>query len=229
MSLDMVGEDTEKTGGTFLIEKMPDPSAVWTRGEDRHSEWGGRPLKVEEIRPHYLNDYVLSRARAQAALTGWVVRTNPFEGGSDHTPFLAAGKPGLLLWHFTDVFYHTDNDRLDQVSPRTLENVGVTALTAALGLTTADGTMARAVVAELEGAALERLAIEEALSRAAVARGGDRAEELRLLQTWTRYYTDALRAAADIEVGGSSTGTAAAIEGAVRRVAARGAAAARLP
>ena len=26
--LDMVGEDTEKTGGTFLIEKMPDPSAV---------------------------------------------------------------------------------------------------------------------------------------------------------------------------------------------------------
>jgi hypothetical protein len=96
---------------------------VWTRGDDRHSEWGGRPLTVEEIRPHYLNDYVLARARAQAALTGWVVRTNPFEGGSDHTPFLSAGKPGLLLWHFTDVFYHTDNDRLDKVSPRTLENV----------------------------------------------------------------------------------------------------------
>ena len=44
VSLDMVGEDTEKTGGTFLIEKMPDPSAVWTRGEDHHTEWGGSPL-----------------------------------------------------------------------------------------------------------------------------------------------------------------------------------------
>lgn len=230
MSLDMVGEDTEKTGGTFLIEKMPDPSAVWTRGDDRHSEWGGRPLKVEEIRPHYLNDYVLSRALAQAARTGWVVRTNPFEGGSDHTPFLNAGKPGILLWHFTDVFYHTDNDRLDKVSPRTLENVGVTALTAALGLVTADGATARQVVAELERAALDRLATEEALSRAAVAAGGDRAEELRLLATWTRYYADALRATADVEVGGSSGATTAAIEAAVRRVESRGAAAAaRLP
>jgi hypothetical protein len=161
---------------------MPDPSAVWTRGDDRHSEWGGRPLTVEEIRPHYLNDYVLARALAQAARTGWVVRTNPFEGGSDHTPFLSAGKPGLLLWHFTDVFYHTDNDRLDKVSPRTLENVAATALTAALGLATADGATARQVVAELERAALARLATEEALSRAAVAAGGDRAEELRLLR-----------------------------------------------
>ena len=44
LSLDMTGEDTKKTGGTFLIEKMPDPSAIWTRGDEHHSEWGGRPL-----------------------------------------------------------------------------------------------------------------------------------------------------------------------------------------
>ena len=48
MSLDMVGQDTTKTGGSFLIEKMPDPSAVWTRGADRHTEWGGRPLGLDE-------------------------------------------------------------------------------------------------------------------------------------------------------------------------------------
>ena len=42
--------------------------------------------------------------------------TNPFEGGSDHTPFLQFKKPGVLFWHFTDVFYHTDGDRLDKVS-----------------------------------------------------------------------------------------------------------------
>tara|TARA_B110000091_G_scaffold98139_1_gene106719 strand:- start:104 stop:277 length:174 start_codon:yes stop_codon:yes gene_type:complete len=38
ISLDMVVEDTEKTGGTFLIEKMPDPSAIWTRGNHKHTE-----------------------------------------------------------------------------------------------------------------------------------------------------------------------------------------------
>ena len=40
LSLDMTGEDTAKTGGTFLIEKEPDPSAMWERPSDPHSEWG---------------------------------------------------------------------------------------------------------------------------------------------------------------------------------------------
>ena len=52
------------------------------------------------------------------------MRTNPFEGGSDHTPFLKFKKPGALFWHFTDVFYHTDGDRLDMVSKPELANVG---------------------------------------------------------------------------------------------------------
>ncbi|MGH7620631.1 MAG: M28 family peptidase, partial [Gemmatimonadaceae bacterium] len=51
LSMDMTGEDTKKTGGTFLIEKMPDPSAVWTRGDDHHSEWGGRPITKDRIVP----------------------------------------------------------------------------------------------------------------------------------------------------------------------------------
>lgn len=223
MSLDMVGEDTEKTGGTFLIEKMPDPSAVWTRGDDRHSEWGGRPIKVEDIRPHYFNDLVLARALDQAAATGWVVRTNPFEGGSDHTPFLNAGKPGILLWHFTDQFYHTDRDRIEMVSPRTLANVGATALVTALELTTATGPMARSIVADIERAALARLATEEGLSRAALAEGKPRAEEELLLRTWTRYYVDALNSATDIQLGGSDAETNAAIAAAVARVEQRGA------
>ncbi len=225
MSLDMVGEDTEKTGGTFLIEKMPDPSAVWTRGDDRHSEWGGRPLKIEDIRPHYFNDLVLSRALDQSAVTGWVVRTNPFEGGSDHTPFLTAGKPGLLLWHFTDQFYHTDRDRLEMVSPQSLKNVGTTALVTALELTTASGPMARSVVGDIERSALERLAVEEALSRAAVTAGKPRAEEELILRTWTKYYVDALAATADVQLGGSDQATKAAITAAVAKVEQRGAAA----
>ncbi|HEU4629248.1 MAG TPA: M28 family peptidase [Gemmatimonadaceae bacterium] len=227
MSLDMVGEDTRKTGGTFLIEKMPDPSAVWTRGDDHHTEWGGRPLEVSDIRPHYYNDFVLARAREQGAFADWVVDANPFEGGSDHTPFLDAGKPGVLLWHFTDVYYHTDNDRLDKVSPRTMANVGATALVSALVLTAGDSAAAAVVVDDVARAALARLATEERLSRAAVADGGDVAEQARILRTWTSYYEDALRAATDVEIGDGSAATRARIEDAVRRVAARGAAALR--
>ena len=224
LSLDMVGEDTDKTGGTFLIEKMPDPSAVWTRGEEKHSEWGGSPLKKDQIVPHYFNDYLLARALDQAAVTGWVVKTNPFEGGSDHTPFLQYKKPGVLFWHFTDQFYHTDGDRIDKVSAKTLQNVGITALVSALTLATADGATARALVAEVERAALARLDVELALSRKAMAAAGNAAAERDILQTWTDYYVNTLATMSDIEVGGSSAETTRAIDDARERVRTAGAA-----
>jgi aminopeptidase YwaD len=225
MSLDMVGEDTEKTGGTFLIEKMPDPSAIWTRGEDQHTEWwgGGRSsLSVEDLTPHYFNDFVLGRCRDQAAVTGWVVKTNPFEGGSDHVPFLRAGIPGLLLWHFTDMFYHTDGDRIDKVSARTLTNVGVSAAVAAMTLASADGDLARFVVAEVEAAALDRLRAEYELSRAAIGSGADREEQEVIVQAWLDWYRSAIEMTDDIEVGGASPETLAAIQAAVARVTAAG-------
>ena len=49
-------------GGTFLIEKMPDPSAVWVRGEDQHTAWGGgTPLTVDRIWPYWYNDFIKQR------------------------------------------------------------------------------------------------------------------------------------------------------------------------
>jgi aminopeptidase YwaD len=222
LSLDMVGEDTEKTGGTFLIEKMPDPSAVWTRGDDRHTEWGGSPLSVDQLRPHFFNDFVLRRCLDQAAVTGWVVRTNPFEGGSDHVPFLDAHKPGVLFWHFTDVYYHTDNDRLPNVSPRELANVGASALVSALTLASANGATARELVAEVERAAIARLDAETALSRQMLANGGDRARETMILDTWTDWYRRAVRTMSEIEVGGSSRDTERAIAAADAAIAKAG-------
>jgi aminopeptidase YwaD len=222
LSLDMVGEDTEKTGGTFLIEKMPDPSAVWTRGDDHHTEWGGSPLGVDQLRPHFFNDFVLRRCLDQAAVTGWVVRTNPFEGGSDHVPFLDARKPGVLFWHFTDVYYHTDNDRLPNVSPRELANVGVSALVSALTLASANGATARELVAEVERAAIARLDAETALSRPTLANGGDRARETMILDTWTDWYRRAVRTMTEIEVGGSSRDTERAIAAADAAIAKAG-------
>ena len=223
LSLDMVGEDTKKTGGTFLIEKMPDPSAVWTRGDERHSEWGGSPLTKDKIVPHYFNDFLLGRCLDQAAVTGWVVKTNPFEGGSDHTPFLTFKKPGVLFWHFTDQFYHTDGDRIGMVSATTLQNTGTAALVSALTLTTANGEMARSLVGEIERAAIARLDVELALSKTAIANGGDAAKEHEILQTWTEYYDKSIATMSDIELGGSSAQTLDAINQARHRVVAAGA------
>lgn len=198
ISLDMTGEDTEKTGGTFLIEKMPDPAAIWTRGDEKHSEWGGRPLTKEELMPHYLNDFILHRFMEQGAAKNWVVKVNPFEGGSDHTPFLRQGIPGLLLWHFTDQFYHTDNDRLDKVSPQTMKNVGTAALVSALILTGDQHTAFQLIVKETEQAALNRIQTEFELSKKAVVSGAKVEEEEDILATWTDWYVKSIQKTNDV-------------------------------
>ncbi len=192
MSLDMVGENTALTGGTFLIEKMPDPSAVWVRGEDQHSEWGGRPIPASEIRAHWFNDFVRQRCLDRAATTGWVVKANPFEGGSDHTPFLNANIPAVLLWHFTDQYYHTDRDRIENVSAATLGHVGNCALNAGLLLTSGTAPITRAALAEFVTVAEGELRTQAALSRAAVASGAKADAERVILETWRDYYLAAI-------------------------------------
>lgn len=204
LSLDMVGEDVSKTGGTFLIEKMPDPSAIWTRGEEKHSEWGGEALTESQMFPHYFNDLLLNRCLQQAKTTGWIVKTNPFEGGSDHTPFLKAKIPGLLMWHFTDVYYHTDADRLEMVSAKEMKNVGVSALATASILCSADEKTALTLVEELEASAINRLNVEFKLSLDAVHAGNKPEDEKHILEVWTDYYVQALGLTTDIRCGGTT-------------------------
>ena len=122
-ALDMTGEDTRKTGGTFLIEKQADPSAVWSRPSDPHSEWGSSTVPAATLKGSLLNDLHLAVCRRRARDTGWIVRTNPYEGGSDHTVFATAGIPSLLDWHFTDRYYHTNQDRVDNISTGEMANV----------------------------------------------------------------------------------------------------------
>jgi hypothetical protein len=192
ISLDMVGENTDLTGGTFLIEKMPDPSAIWTRGDDKHTDWGGSVMRVEEMKPHYLNDFMLTVFQNQGRYTNWLVETNPFEGGSDHTPFLNANIPGLLLWHFTDQFYHTDNDRLDKVSQETLRNVASGALVSGYALLNADVDTAEQMIEMLLEKASKRLMIEIELSKKAIAAGGSKEDEQLIFDTWIDYYEKSL-------------------------------------
>ena len=205
MSLDMVGEDTEKTGGTFLLEKMPDPSAIWTRGEDKHSEWGAGDIKEKDLFPHYFNDFVFDICKEQGKFANWTVKFNPFEGGSDHTPFLQNKIPGLLMWHFTDVFYHTDNDRIDKVSATTMKNVGVSALTAAFTLISANENTAVATVNEVKEAALIRLKTEFELSKKAIAEGKAVSDEKRIIEVWGKWYVDALATIGKLAVDPKTT------------------------
>jgi aminopeptidase YwaD len=192
MSLDMVGEDTKKTGGSFLIEKMPDPSAIWTRGNDKHTEWGAGDVKEKDLFPHYFNDFVFDICKAQGKFANWTVNYNPFEGGSDHTPFLQNKIPGLLMWHFTDVFYHTDNDRIDKVSSTEMKNVGISALTAAYSLISADENLASTTVTQVKSDGLIRLKTEFELSKKAITEGKPVAVEKHILEVWSKWYIDAL-------------------------------------
>lgn len=203
VSLDMVGQDTSRTGGTFLIEKLPDPSAIWTRGRDKHSEWGAGRITPDDFLPHFLNDFMIGRANRRAAQhRPWVVNTNPYEGGSDHVPFLRHGVPAVLLWHFTDVFYHTDADRLQNVSRQTIKHVGVTALTGALAAASADQEATQLFAGEVFMQGVQRMDAEIALSAAAIRAGQDPAEQRAIIRAWRDWYTKAIDSLDTLPVGG---------------------------
>jgi aminopeptidase YwaD len=196
MALDMTGEDTEKTGGTFLIEKQADPSAVWDRPSDPHTAWGHGQVRPESLKGSLLNDLHVAVASRRARDTGWIVRTNPYEGGSDHTVFATAGVPSLLNWHFTDRFYHTNQDRLDKVSAGEMQNVGVTAATTAWVLAAADEEDAIAVIDLVAAAGTRRLSLERSQGRGLVERAADKkaAEDVerRVNAAWLKWYAEAL-------------------------------------
>ncbi|MGB3467373.1 MAG: M28 family peptidase [Cyclobacteriaceae bacterium] len=204
ISLDMVGENTALTGGSFLIEKMPDPSAIWTRGIDQHSEWGGSPLTIGDMKPHYLNDFVANRFRKRAEKTGWSVKTNPYEGGSDHVPFLEAEIPSVLFWHFTDQFYHTDNDRIDKVSVSTLTNVGNAALNCAYVLANANRSTALMITDEIRAAGIDRLQEELKQGFLAIEAGESKVEQIKIIEAWSDWYEQAIRSTDDLFSGDPS-------------------------
>jgi len=196
-ALDMTGEDVSKTGGTFLIEKQPDPSAVWARPSDPHSEWGASEVKAETLKGSLLNDLHLAVCLRRARDTGWIVRTNPYEGGSDHTVFGEAGFPSLLNWHFTDRYYHTNQDRPDKVSAAEMENVGAAVATSAWFLASATARDAESVLELLDRAARQRLALEREQGRPIVAQAADRAAaervEAQIRAAWLKWYDEAMQ------------------------------------
>jgi aminopeptidase YwaD len=209
-SMDMTGEDVAKTGGTFLIEKQADPSAVWPHASDPHTAWGASPVKAEELKGSLLNDLHLAICLRRAKDTGWVVKTNPYEGGSDHTEFKSAGIPALLNWHFTDRYYHTNLDRPDKTSVAEMVNVGTAVATSAWFLASADETDAAATV---------ELIARAASARRDLTRSQHAADEV--LAAWQTWYGQALDSVRRLPVTGPSAMVDAAVAHARERLSAR--------
>ena len=160
-SMDMTGEDVAKTGGTFLIERSPDPGAVWDRPFDPHTEWGRGNVSAASLKGDLINDAHLAVCQRVARKSGWTVKTNPYEGGSDHTVFGTAGVPSVLDWHFTDRYYHTNFDTPDKTSPAEMRNVGVAVAATAWLFASANEAAAIEVAQVVAGAGRARLAKEQ--------------------------------------------------------------------
>jgi len=207
LSMDMTGEDTSKTTGTFLIEKQADPSAVWPDAADPHTAWGASKVTAEELKGSLLNDVHLAICLRRAKDTGWIVKTNPYEGGSDHTEFKNAGIPSLLNWHFTDRFYHTNLDRPDKTSPGEMVNVGVAVAASAWFLASANENDALATVDLVAAAARARLARERS----------EQATD-QVIAAWTTWYGEALDSVGRLAVTGRSSRVDSAIAAARERL-----------
>ena len=194
-SLDMTGQDTTKTGGSFLVERWPDPGAVYDRSWDPHSEWGRGDVDPNTLRGDIINDLHLAIARRVGSRTGWVVRSNPYEGGSDHTVFGSQGVPSLLDWHFTDRYYHTNFDTPDKVSDAEMRNVAAAVGATAWLMASATPEEARAVGALVEKAGRARIARE----RRETSKDRDAA-----VAAWTKWYAEAVASAARLSTATSA-------------------------
>jgi hypothetical protein len=176
-------------------------------------------MKAESLKGTLLNDLFL----AVCQRLPWAVRTNPYEGGSDHAVFLGAGVPSVLAWHFPDRFYHASLDRPDMTDPAEMTRVGVSVAATALLLAGATRRDAMDVVRLLERAASSRLALERRqgaeLVRSAPDKAAAAATEAAVLAAWRKWYGEALREVLDLPPGGATADLRAAVDRAIQRLA----------
>jgi hypothetical protein len=150
------------------------------------------------------------------------VQTNPYEGGSDHSVFLAAGVPSVLAWHFPDRFYHSSLDRPGMTDPAEMKKVGVNVAATALLLASATPRDAADVARLVEQAAIARLALERRQGRLLEADAADKsaaeATEAAVQAAWRKWYGEALREAIALPPTGATPELRAAVDRAVEWV-----------
>ena len=222
--IDMVGEDPVENGATPLVERMPDPGAIWDRAPlDIHSEWGRGDVRESDLSGNFLNDYVMAAMGERRRAVDWPVRSNPYEGGSDHESFLERGIPSVLLWHFTDPYYHTNLDRLDKVSLPEMENVAAATLALVNHYSQAGWERAEEVLGLVMSAARLRLETEAETARVLLslpavrddpgqlALVGDR--EHGIIAAWSHWYREAVLSLEGFEPGYARSDARQRLEG----------------
>jgi len=235
---DMTGENTALTGGSYRLERSPDPAfpfprpAAYTAPEDITSGWPIRDLGVDGYPGHFINQLMWEALSERARRVEWTIVQHPLEGGSDHDVLLPAGVPTVLSWHWVDHFTGTNFDTPDKVSAQEMENVALSHGMVALLMASATAEQARALLAELEHAAVTKLQLENAATNRLLAdleRGpvGGVAEatvaerrpiEEALLGEWARWYDQALASLRDLPVSDDIGALGGAIDSARARV-----------
>lgn len=134
IAADMLGNSRERTGASALLEREPDPALCRLLPPDAPSGWGSAPAGTPAV-PGGLS-LVARCALVDVGLehAHWPSRDHPYEGGSDHSAFLARGVPAVLFWHFPDRTYHTNLDRFERVDATELERSALAVLATALSV-----------------------------------------------------------------------------------------------
>ncbi len=126
VNLDMVGQNQELCGSSFLIERLPE----------------AMPSFADDLIAR-LRQELTQESRSHAGQGGFALfrhAVTPFSGGSDHyilsDPSVGVPCPMLIQW--PDKFYHTSLDTLEKVDPASLQRVGTLAAAYAYFVASAD-------------------------------------------------------------------------------------------
>lgn len=203
--VNIVGRRRESDGGTLLVERVPDPSSLWTRPPESHTEWGAARPPHWPFRGHYLSE--LSEAVAQKAdmwWPQWKVGRNPFEGGSDHDYMLEMLIPAQRLWNFPDPYYRSSMDTPDRTDPKLLAATALAVAAIAYETAAADPHTATLILELVENNARQRMSVSldqaarslaeaDSLVPGSAERGGPRWRlENDILNAWKLWYAEAL-------------------------------------
>jgi len=234
LNADMTGANTEITGGTYRLEKSPEPTmhiqrpAQHTLPEDQHSGWGFRPIDIDPYPGHFLNDFIWNIVETYARENHWTVNRQPFEGGSDHDVSLPLRIPTVLSWHWVDYFIGTNMDTPDKVSRDEMTRVAVVHGIAAQILALGESTDAAVLLRVVNNSAEQRLR-HEATTAEAVLRdwtstaGGQSFGEsyrmqIKFIERWAFWYEEALLSIRDFPVGAPEERLMEGIESARRQL-----------
>ena len=120
INLDMVGEDTVKTGSRFYMTRNPDSV----------------PSSLEALLEDLLEQTKEANLYAPAGTRNyWPAEMSPYAQGSDHDIFVGLGIPSSMFGHEPEWTHHTSEDTMDKTDASELLRIGVLATAAAVWMT----------------------------------------------------------------------------------------------